>query len=103
MVMMPRTMLGWSKPFNTSISPHTLASFPLTFFFGMTFKATSLVNLLGGPRPGEGERERALNEDATANIDFEDFEGRIVGSRSAILAPRSAMAVSSAGTCHVAF
>ena len=51
---------------------------------------------------GEGGRERALSEDATPKIDFEDFEGRKVDSRSAI-APRSAMAISSVGTCHVAF
>jgi hypothetical protein len=37
------TILGWSRPLSTSISPHTLASFPLTFFFAMTFSATSFV------------------------------------------------------------
>ncbi|KAG8810534.1 hypothetical protein FRC19_004456 [Serendipita sp. 401] len=37
-------MLGWSNSLSTFISPHTLLSFPLTFFFGITLSATSLVS-----------------------------------------------------------
>jgi hypothetical protein len=48
-------MFGWSSPFKTSISPHTLSSFPLTFFFGMIFNATSFVMPLGDRSPGFGE------------------------------------------------
>jgi hypothetical protein len=60
-------MLGWSRPWRTRISPKTLSSSPLTFFFGMAFKATSRVTScdtesaeparLGGKdgRLGEGE------------------------------------------------
>jgi hypothetical protein len=36
-------MLGWSRPWRTRISLNTLSSSPLTFFFGMAFKATSRV------------------------------------------------------------
>ncbi len=68
----------------------------------MTFKATPLVIPLGGPGPGEDERERPLGGDAIPKVDFEDFEGGKMGSCSAI-APRSAMAISLVGTCHVAF
>lgn len=37
------TMFGWLSPLRTSISLHTLLSFPFTFFFGITFSATSTV------------------------------------------------------------
>lgn len=36
-------MLGWSRPWRTRISLHTLSSLPLTFFFAIAFKATSRV------------------------------------------------------------
>jgi len=35
-----QTMLGWSRPVRRSISVRTLASFPFTFFFLMTLRAT---------------------------------------------------------------
>ena len=74
-----RTILGWFKPFNTSISPNTLASFPFTFFLGITFIATSFWRTVER-REGEGDleedfdpcdeedvgTERASDRDATA-------------------------------------
>lgn len=45
--MFALAMYGLSKSRRTSISPHTLASFPLTFFLGITFRATSMRNSLG--------------------------------------------------------
>ena len=71
----------------------------------MTFKATSLDMPLDGPGPGEVERERALNEDiATPSMTFDDFEGGMTGVLSdCAIAPRSAIPISSKGTCQIAF
>lgn len=94
-----RTTLVWSKPLSTSISPQTLTSFPLTFFFGIIFKATSFVTPLRVlcAESCEGERERRRSEEAR------DLEGFRVGrGYSSPTAPRSAVASWLTGTCHVA-
>ena len=85
------TIFGWSNPFNTSISPHTFASLSLTFFFGMTFNATSFTMPLE-TLSGEGLWPFLLGE-------MEDFP--FVWSTSAA-APRSDNVIWSIGTCHVA-
>ena len=70
----------------------------------MTFNATSLDMPLDGPGPGEVEREWALNEDATPRMTFDDFEGGVTGVVfGCTIAPRSAITISSEGTCQVAF
>jgi hypothetical protein len=81
-----------------SISLQTLASFPLTFFLGMIFRATSFaIPLADGP--GEGDRDP----------DFCDVDklgvGLVLGGSGtdSAAAPRSATAIWSTGTCHVAF
>ena len=78
-----RTMLVWSSPLSTSISPQTLCSLPLTFFFGMSFSATSFVIPLP-PGPGDDGRELAFSVRLSAD------------------APCSASAACSLGTFQVA-
>lgn len=94
-----RTMFRWSSPFRTSISPHTLSSFPLTFFFGMIFSATSFVMPLTVrfPRPGDDGRDEIFAGVRLPSVLLGDM-----GLRSAA-APRSAVSTCSSGTCHVAF
>ncbi len=69
----------------------------------MTFKATSFVVLLRFfcVGLGEGERERRRSEEAKVKFDFEGFNVGPGVSLSAT-APRSAVAIWSTGTCHVA-
>ena len=110
-LMRSLTMLGWSKPFRTSISPQTLASFPLTFFLGMIFKATSFT------MPDSSLCFAGRGDDGLEP--FEDIlelvgvvgKGSSVGPGElgepgelsmAAAAPRSATATWSTGTCHVA-
>lgn len=80
-------MFGWSSPFKTSISLHTLASFPLTFFFGIIFNATSFVIPLGdrSPKPGEAGLEVPFLTDKLAWA----FSGELASSSAA--APLSAV------------
>lgn len=114
-------MLGWSNPFNTSISDHTLSSFPLTFFFGITFSATSLdipLGRLSPPSPGDVGFDTGLSDDALVGMlllvvlrllatDRLDFLLGVLcppsASSSSATAPRSAVAIWSTGTCQVAF
>ena len=98
--MKTRTMLGWSSPFRTSISPHTLSSFPLTFFFGMIFSATSFVMPLSvrSRRPGDDGRDMPFAGLRFPFVLLGDSEGF-----SSAAAPRSAVSTCSSGTCHVAF
>jgi hypothetical protein len=42
-----RTTFGWWSLWKTCISLYTLSSFPLTFFFGMAFSATSRMTSAG--------------------------------------------------------
>ena len=92
------TILGWSNPFNTSISPQTFASVSFTFFFGMTFNATSFTMPLG-VLSSEGLWPAFLLEPFVNNFGLSDFS--FVWSTSAA-APRSANVIWSTGTCHVA-
>lgn len=107
-----RTMFGWFKPFRTSISPQTLASLPLTFFFGITLSATIFVTCSDlalvysgvGVRRGWGVEGR---EERISSLSFADRclwmdAGGLRGPESAD-APCSAMESCSGGTCHVAF
>ena len=75
----------------TSISPQTLSSFPLTFFFAITFNATSCV-IPDDDSPG------VVGKDPE-----EGFDGRpFCEVEGPAAAPRSAMLTCSAGTFHVA-
>ena len=100
-----RPIFFWAKPLRTSISPQTLSSFPFTFFFGITFSATSIVSvpnrqpttLLVGTklRPPElAEREELVLESGGAESPFEVPAFEIVDCRLAKLWP--------GGTCQVA-
>ena len=103
------TMLGWSRPFNTSISPHTLASFPFTFFFGIIFSATSFATttLFDELRDGVEAPDDGLEGDFPGPKDkfrlgfggaCEIFDS----SSDTAAAPCSATVICSGGTCHVA-
>lgn len=95
-------MFGWSSPRRTSISPQTLLSFPLTFFFGMTLSATSTV------KPSSGccsffdlEEKDVLEFVREAGAGLLSLGGAAV-SLGAAAAPRRATGVWPGGTCHVA-
>ena len=115
-------MLGWSSPLRTSISPQTLASLPLTFFFGITLSATSRFR--GGSfacapnvppdidratRMGLGkeseceelEAEDGLRGGRVDAVVVEDVREGEEGRRVAA-APRKATLICSGWTCHVA-
>ncbi len=108
-------MLGWFRPFSTSISPQTLDSLPLTFFFGITLSATifvirslesdlALVGSGGGVRGSlgvEGREDRISSRSFAERCRWIDAGG-LTGPESAA-APCSATASCSGGTCHVAF
>ena len=92
-------MLGWSRPRRTSISPQTLLSLPLTFFFGMTFSATSIVSSLLLPFFDLPDTEREDEVRVTGGLGEEGVDEPSVGSAAA---PLRATRVCSGGTCHVA-
>ena len=111
-----RTMFGWSSPRRTSISPQTLLSFPLTFFFGMTLSATSTVSA-SASAPAEvlllllllPFRLAALANAARPRFELEPVRvggaGLLPGGAAesgAAAAPRRATLTWPGGTCHVA-
>lgn len=100
-------MLGWSRPFKTSISLQTAASLPLTFFFGITFKATSFTTETWEIPPGDGGAE----ELDAREIDLfmcgwrrgmvDRPEGWSIGDAGGVAtAPWRDTSTKSGGTCH---
>jgi hypothetical protein len=111
---MAHTMFGWLSPFRTSISPQTESSFPFTFFFGMTLRATStLTPLLGSLLDFTIDK----NEDVVVALVSLCWRDWLVGleflllsplvggfeTSGAAAAPICAMGTWPGGTCHVAF
>ena len=90
-------ILGWSRSWSTCIPLHTLSSFPLTYFFKMSFSATSRVTSLGAVLV-EGLRV-AANESGVAGREL----GVVVGGGMDGPAPRCSAGIHCpGGTCHVA-
>lgn len=94
---MGRTMLGWSRPWSTRISLHTLSSFPLTFFFGIALSATSRVT-----SPGAVVVEGLRVAVAESGVVGREMGEAVVGGVVEPAARRSARVHCSGGTCHVA-